>query len=366
MRLSFNCPNPSDGTAFYRVFGPLGHLQRNFGDYDILPAGQVNVNNCLFSDVAFFQRPATYQEVEAMKMFKRAKVPVIVDYDDNDLNVPSDFPSYLHFSDPDVRNAMLYSMEMADAVTVTTQALKEEINRIYPNQRVFVVPNALDPVFHSEQREPKTDTILWRGGVSHQRDLWKVAPDLHQFCKDHKNVFTFYGYYPWFLEDLLPKDRFSVEPWQKTCANYLARLSQISPKYGLVPLHDNGFNRCKSNIAWLELTWAGAVCLVPNWPEFDHPGAITYSGPAEFYSKLESLVSMPDELLALSRREAWKWIKANATLASVNDYRNDIFRAAYGAIDWPKETDFMSWKNQYHSQIQAENKLEDHSKGVGV
>jgi hypothetical protein len=172
------------------------------------------------------------------------------------------------------------------------------------------------------------------------------------------------------LEDVIPRSQFEVEPWQKTCANYLARLSQIAPRYGIVPLTDNAFNRSKSNIAWLEMTWAGAVCLVPHWPEFDHPGAMTYE-PGEFLAKLESLVSMPEDLLLLVRKEAWKWIQANATLASVNDYRNDIFQAAYGKMEWPKPTDFASWQSEFCEPpclgINEVAKDEcDHSQGVGL
>lgn len=337
MRLAFHCPDPHNGTAWYRAIGPLGHIQRHYAGFNISPVVDLNIANALFTDVAFFQRPATYKEIDAMRLYRRAGVPVIVDYDDNDLNVPSDIPSYFHFADPDIRNAMLFAMEEATAVTVTTEALRQVIKKIYPNQHVYVVPNALDPVFHREKGLAKTDHIQWRGGVSHQRDLFHFAHQIEEFTKTNPKAFSFFGYHPWFLEGFIPEKQLESEAFQSSIANYLARLWKIAPKYAIVPLIDTPFNRCKSNISWLEMTWAGAVCLVPDWQEFNQPGTINYKSRDDFKEKLDHLVNISEEDRLLLHAQSWKRINERYTLTIVNRIRMELFMAAIGMRTWPTE-----------------------------
>ncbi len=335
-KLLFHCPNPADATAWYRVLGPLGGLKKQF---DMMPIEQASMASAHLASIAFFQRPNTYKEVDAMRMFRRANVPVVIDYDDDTLSVPTDNPHFFHYANADLRNATLYAMQEADAVIVSTSALRDAVKRIYPEQRVYVVPNALNPNFHRDQIEPKNDTFLWRGCAGHQLDLMTYRDEFFHFAEQNpERKFTFFGYYPWFLEKGIPRKQFQVEKFQDSIANYLVRMSEIAPRFGVIPLFDSGFNRCKSNIAWLEMTWAGAACLVPEWPEWTMPGTITYKDQESFLAGLKALSSASPELLDQMRKDAWAHIQANFMLPAVNPLRAAIFNAAMGKIEWPKET----------------------------
>ncbi len=358
MRLSLHCHKPSDGTAFYRAISPLSHLKKMpMGqDFDIWYLEDSSMNSAMLTDLAFFQRPCTYREVESIRFFKRAGVPVVVDYDDLVLDYPTDLPSYFEFAEPTIRDAILYCMQEAAAVMVSTPLIKESILRMFPEQRVYVVPNALHPVFHPEQVKPQTNTILWRGTNTHMRDLMTFAGALQDFAANHTDVLTFYGYYPWFLENVIPKAQFEVEKPQGSVPNYLARLKQIAPRFGIVPLHDSPFNRAKSNLAWLEMTWAGAVCLVPNWPEWDHPGNLTYSGPGDFLSKLEQLVHLSEQEMEEMRLQSWNHLCEHYSLGRVNRLREQIFLAAVGKMPWP---DDHNWRKSERAleEANSENDL---------
>ena len=41
----------------------------------------------------------------------------------------------------------------------------------------------------------------------------------------------------------------------------------VAPRVAICPLKDSAFNRCKSDIAYLEYTAFGAVSVVPDWPD---------------------------------------------------------------------------------------------------
>ena len=71
----------------------------------------------------------------------------------------------------------------------------------------------------------------------------------------------------------------NMEPqiWEREVPRYFQNLRRLKPTYCFVPLYDDVFNRCKSGIAWLEGTYAGAVCLASALPEFQHAHQFTTS-----------------------------------------------------------------------------------------
>ena len=96
-----------------------------------------------------------------------------------------------------------------------------------------------------------------------------------------------------------------------------------------VPLHDSYFNRCKSNIAALEGTYAGAVCLVPDWPEWQIPGTLKYKTQEEFAEKAE-IILKEQFSVAKYRGQAMEYIRENHDLAKVNQARVDLVNELLG------------------------------------
>jgi hypothetical protein len=69
-----------------------------------------------------------------------------------------------------------------------------------------------------------------------------------------------------------PEDNAIYIPWNQNFMSYQIQLRGTSPDYIVVPLVNDAFNRCKSNIAWIEATNAGAVTIAPSYlPEFRGP-----------------------------------------------------------------------------------------------
>jgi hypothetical protein len=70
---------------------------------------------------------------------------------------------------------------------------------------------------------------------------------------------------------------------------YFDKLLEIDAQIGIVPLIDSDFNRSKSNIAELEMSWMGANVLVPDWPEWKSPDR--YTDNYTFEIQLESMIN---------------------------------------------------------------------------
>jgi hypothetical protein len=89
-----------------------------------------------------------------------------------------------------------------------------------------------------------------------------------------------------------------------------------------VNLYYNQFNLCKSHIAWLEATFAGAVTIAPNWPEFNRLGVVRYNDEAEFETSVNYVMGMTEEEHRERVSDSCKEIEMMYTLKSTNQQRH--------------------------------------------
>jgi len=85
-------------------------------------------------------------------------------------------------------------------------------------------------------------------------------------------------------------------------------------------LSDTPFNRAKSNISWIEATYAGSSVIAPEFlPEFANmPGVITYN---ELMDSVFENVKDFNKSLAITNDLSWRYIKENLLLSQVNNLR---------------------------------------------
>ncbi len=132
----------------------------------------------------------------------------------------------------------------------------------------------------------------------------------------------FMGYNPFFITNKLKKYNYIKG---MPIDAYLEILPNLDYSICIVPLHDNPFNHSKSNIAWLESTYAGAVCLAPNFKEWRKPGIINYTDKEDFSVKLQAMINGEYNLAALHKR-AWDYIQSELSLTKVNELRWNVIK----------------------------------------
>lgn len=340
MRIAAHVPNRNDATAWYRATQPLADLRRRWPglDYDYLVEWSFSTVGRY--DAAFFQRPSQPAELEAIRICKRMNIPVVVDYDDFLLGVPTDNPAHQAYSMEATRKTIAQIVAEADLVWVSTKELKRTLQPAGKslNSRVYVVPNALDGrhLAYGKRAKPpeaRTHCVLWRGSPTHLRDVMEYAPEIAQTAALHPALsWVFAGWNPWPATDSI---RNAVCSGPLSVGEFMDFLYATAPTIGIVPLHDSLFNRCKSNIAWLEMTWAGAACLVPDWEEWRMPGATAYSDAEGFKLGLNTLITMRPEQLVELNRMSWEHIQRNFMLHQVNDARHSTLDALLGGRAWP-------------------------------
>lgn len=277
-------------------------------------------------DIVFFQRPAldVQKRLKLAKYVKDMGLPIWTDFDDNLFDLPPEN----RLSDditPEIRRGMIEIMKLSDVVTVSTEKIKDLFTSA-KIENIEVVPNALNldltaPLMEYNHHVPNTKLeYLWRGSETHQGDLaYFQEPILNVIQKREDVMWSFMGYNPWYITQALPK-----ESWRYTRGEdlfvYFKNLKALKPQVVHFPLVPNSLNICKSNIAWIESTLAGAVCVAPDWDEWKKPGVINYKSPEDY----EKILTEPIENAAQLWQQSHDYIMENLTLDHVNQKRLDV------------------------------------------
>lgn len=318
--LATRIPNPKDATSFYRAIGPLSELRRQMPELDL----QINPQSyewqqTYFWDVFFMQRPGSPADLQVAKQMKRDGIKLWVDYDDDLFSVPLSNPSYPIYANPEVRKSVEEILGLADLVTTSTSALGHKLNKF--TNEIAVVPNAFPDHKVQPRIEHKTQRRLvnWRGSITHQKDLATFAPQIIQLANEFPDwKWSFMGHSYWALLEKMPKDSVILYDAMDV-TTYWEIIRTLMPAIQMIPLEDNEFNRSKSNIAWIEGTYAGASCVSPDWGGWPGHGS-RYSNPNQFYEVMKVL--MKGETMW----DDWPVVRKSYFLSDVNQIRANLLR----------------------------------------
>lgn len=329
MKLLALTVNKNDTTSFYRANGVLGELKNQIEieitSLDFAQLKNISWANLVLYDAVFMQRPYQSVALQLAQYCKELNLPLWVDFDDHLLEIPIDNQkAYNVFHEKQTKQTIVQIIGLADVVSVSTGALKTAFSTL--NSNIKVIPNAINlKMLDYRTTQTATETVLWRGSDTHQLDIFIYAEEIYPI--QHKYTafeFIYFGFYPWFIP--MDKNVKYIPPIDPLL--YFKQLYTLRPKIMHVPLHDSVFNRCKSNIAFIEATFAGAVCLVPEWEEWTLPGAVTYNSTAQYAEKLELLLN---NKINIKKRvqQAWDFISQNLSLNKVNQLRIDLINEIF-------------------------------------
>ena len=269
------------GCGYYRLMLPMGRLQDAGTKVKKITAGMdaSAIYDSFDSDIFVIPRPYDEQAYKTIQTLKEEGKRIVIDYDDSMFSISPLSVHYADFGTEEVkvqandgtwldlwidgrnidikRNRIVQDqikrcLELADAVTVTQPALAE-VYKPY-NDKVICLPNCVDlKIWQKLPLQRRDDVRLyWSGGASHYQDwliLQDVLPTIFDKYKQVKLVImgtVFHG-----TIKGLDKSRIEIHPWAHTQA-YPYKSAILDADISLIPLEDNEFNRCKSNIKWLE------------------------------------------------------------------------------------------------------------------
>jgi O-antigen biosynthesis protein len=318
--------NDRDACGYYRALSPFSLLakQRKLAvQYCVGTAP--NYAEIRAADILFFVRPTTPGQVAVIETAHQFGVPVIVDWDDDAFNVPSDNPTFDDFNKEQNVKAMAQALRLADVVTVTTDALAQALKPRTDGQ-VAVVKNAIDPSLFKlldilpKKREQKI--VMWRGSRTHDRDLRVHTDGILAAAKKYPDVmFVFIGFNPWWITEAVPNASWTpaIQPiWQ-----YFGVGRTIGPDVMIVPLADNLFNRAKSEIGAVEGSLFGALSVSPaHWGI--SKGPFGYGTPDAFANALDAALWVSNDFRRREAKVQFETVRKNFDLAQENAVRAAI------------------------------------------
>lgn len=332
-------PIPFDGTGYYRAGGILPQLSKII-DGGVLVnefRGGATWYDLYKNDILFLQRPMSEQIFKMATFAQSIGVKVWTDYDDDLFHLPNESRAYDDFPDK-TKRFMVSTLRLSDVVTTSTPALGNVLKQLGAKD-VRVIPNALNEQFVGPAvTKANTDSFnyLWRGSDTHVADITCFSDAIIRAIEESPDVYKwhFMGYNPWAITNVVPMyaEGYASDPSAKVYYHskndikvYHDNLKKIQPRVMHVPLIGNALNAAKSNIAWIEGTWAGAVTIAPKWPEWERPGVLTYETVEEY---LQLLQTEHDYQKLWS--ESMEYIKKNLLLSHVNKQRADLVRELLG------------------------------------
>lgn len=323
-------PDRNDGTSWYRAAGILPDLRRKCTDLRFAIVNEISWSVMAECDLLYLQRPHTPSHFNIAKLAESMNVPIWLDQDDNILDVPVYNPSFNIFAQYEKPIKQLIGL--ADVVTVTNEQLGKVYQPFLSKGRIEIVPNAID--LHGLLRggpipeNLREKIILWRGGNSHDGDVFNFVPEIRQMAIKHPDwKWHFFGVPFWQMLRNMPPESYVCHPWTDT-PKYMRSIQELKPAVAFCCLEDNIFNQSKSNISYIESAWCGATMVASDLIPFKNTKSVTFSGPQDFMAAME--IGMND---AMNGREIWRsaWdhVRNDLNLSSVNYKRVEIILSLF-------------------------------------
>lgn len=220
------------------------------------------------------QRQATPQQLKFIEYLKKlgSKMNFSVAYEIDDVVFYEDIPEYNKFRgafvDDKIREATIEMMSMCDEITVTCEYMKDYYADKTGNKKISVIPNypprywldqydelSIEQNFSKRKKKPR---VLYAGSGAHfdvdnvvnqKDDFGHVVDTVIKTVNKYQWVFM--GAYPVKLHGLVKSGKIEFYPWT-TLYEYPRFVQKIRANVMVAPLEDNIFNRCKSDLKFIE------------------------------------------------------------------------------------------------------------------
>ena len=220
------------------------------------------------ADYIYTQRVCNESSFKVMEQLMNAGIKLIIDYDDDVWHPLPTYNKCAVHPEANYEGMKKYLDKVAYKVTCSTEFLKKQLTEFVSEDKIVVIPNCLDQRYWVRKFEPLGKGFLYAGSPTHycKGDYGDFPKGLVDYLKD--KIVRIQGIKPDFI------NASEIIPWTRIdyYHNTFLEAAQKSA-FVLAPLKDNDFNKCKSDLKYIESCAAGRVCLVSDVETFSlaHP-----------------------------------------------------------------------------------------------
>lgn len=303
------------------------------------------------ADVVVFHRPETDEMLAVMRALKNAGKKIVFDNDDtykdfggfkfNDYMNEEKVARGLGTLDKNIDIAV----KEADLVTCSTEFLAEEYRKLNPNVRVL--KNCVDPFYWPEPLRNEEDVVRIgiTGSVGVTSDIEVLKPIIEHYEHDPRVRLVLLSLPPEGNNEIYKKlyvdeyafwNRVNVE-WHSFVPydQYYDYLNSLKLDMVIIPRFDSYFNRCKSNLKFLESSMLETPVIGQSFPTKDSP-----------YE-----VNPKDAEHMLLATDTKSWIAQIETLISNKELRREMGKRAHDYVveNYSIENNAHLWREAYES-----------------
>lgn len=329
----------SGGCGFFRIQMPSMYIEKYGFEYIKSNVMHSEIMGWpAFSDrggICVLQRQYNEPNYKNAVAMKKSGIKLIFEVDDYLHDVDRYSPAYETYKKGAPVHQVLYKFyELCDAITVSTEPLRQKLLKYNPN--VYVVPNSfiLDD-WRVDKLKHNSINILWSGSSTHYSDLVEsgAADAVKAILKKYPNVKLITA--GWDCNPIF-KD---VPGFQRIHYPWDANIKNISKFYrmadiGIAPIKQMEFNECKSSNKWVEYGLTETATIA------------TKFGP---YA--DTIRHGEDGLLVKNRFD--KWYKALEKLIKDEELRRSITTNAKKRCteEYDIEKNIVNWVKVYNKVL---------------
>lgn len=287
-----------NGVTWWRCYKPFSELRKQHRDLDFEFKSKVTVQDLMLYDLIITYRPTQTAQLDFLRAAKQFGVPVIIDCDDDLSNLPPSHPMALDYNS--VRHIFAESLSLASYVWVSTEQLLYSCDALGKGE---VMQNAITSDMLPDAPAPWKGIFAWRGNENHMADLLNHRK-WYERNTTAAQEWRWIGYFPPFRHGTNARPL----PYNGNVCGFIAALPYSGTNVTWKPLEDNAFNAAKSNIAWIEATMSGGVCVT------------NFAGREQWGNALKDFPTDP-ELVAMTWERSRADIVENYNLHEVNERR---------------------------------------------
>lgn len=289
--------------AYWRIFRPLQVVKRLYpGVFNFtFKKEKLDYADAWNADLIICPRPGAKPFCfDFIRKAKQNGTAVVVDMDDDVLNLPENHDLYHDYKEGGPSNIEVKKvLELADFFWFSTPKFLETYT-----ENGIVVPNAVLPGDLPESPAPDRGVWTWRGRSIQIHDLIGAGAAWYDENRAKAQQWYFLG----FLPPLAHLPNAETLAYISDTQEYFEKWKALGANGVWKPMINHPFNDHKSNIAWIEATIAGGVCLTnyagkPGW-ELATNEWPTYKQACELWEKSKAVILEDYNLIKTAQARA--------------------------------------------------------------
>jgi len=303
------------------------------------------------ADIVVFHRPEADELLTVARQLKKAGKKIV--FDNDDTYKDTNGFKFTDFMNEERVKRGLGKMNKnidtfvkeADLITCSTEFLKSEYQKINPN--VVVLPNTVDPFYYPEplRNEEEVVRIGITGSVGMTTDIEVLKPIINHYENDPRVRLVLLSlpaegnneiYKKLYVEEYAFWNKVNIEWHSLTSTDeYYNYVNSLKLDISIIPRFESYFNRCKSNLKFLE----NSMLEIPTVGQ----SFSTHDSPYE--------VDTEDAQHLLLATDTESWITQIETLISNKELRREMGRKAREYVEekYSIENNAHKWVDAYKS-----------------